>query len=263
MEQAVHPVQVHEGTEIGDVLDNALADLANLDFRKQLLLLLAAPILQQLSAGENDIAAILVDLENLELELPVQEIVRIANRQNIQLGTRQERIDADIDDHAALHAALDNAFDKPAFLAGFKDPIPAPLLLGLGLAEHDHAVVVFQSFQKHFDVVAHLNLGDIFELGGGYDAFGFVADVDENFGGTNFEDPAFDDRSFGEILEGIFVHLRHCGAFITLELLKVEIDLLFLRFDLFHNNPVSGFGLLFNHTSLEDSPLITQKRVAN
>ena len=244
MQQAVHPLQVDERAEVGDVLDDALAHLADLDFRKQLLLLLAPAVLQQFPAGQDDVATILVDLKDLELELLVQKIVRVANRQDIELGAGQERVDADIHDHAAFDAALDDAFDEPAFLTGFKNAIPAALLLGLGLAEDDHAVIVFESFEQHFHVVADMDLGDIPELGGRNDAFGLVADVHEDFRGPDFENLALDDGAFGEILEGILVHLRHGGVFITLELVQIEIYVFLLRFDVFHNQPVRCYGLL-------------------
>ena len=166
MQQAIHPLQIDERAKVGDVLDDALANLADLDFRKQFLLLFAPAVLQQLPAGQDDIATILVDLKDLELELLVQEIVRVANRQDIELGAGQKRVDADIHDHAAFDAALDDTFDEPAFLAGFKDAIPAALLLRLGLAENDHAVIILESFEKDFHVVTDMDLGDIPELGG-------------------------------------------------------------------------------------------------
>src|SRR5208282_5304586 len=56
MQQSVDTSQVDEGTEVGDVLDRSLSDLADLDFLEELLLLLFAGDLDQLAAADHDIA---------------------------------------------------------------------------------------------------------------------------------------------------------------------------------------------------------------
>ena len=68
VQQAVDAAQVDEGAELGDVLDDALADLARLDLGEQLLLHLLALVFEQLAAADDDVAAGLVDLEDLALD---------------------------------------------------------------------------------------------------------------------------------------------------------------------------------------------------
>src|SRR5262249_9899378 len=61
VQQAVHAAEIDEGAELGDVLDDAAADLAGLDFGEQLLAQLLALVLEQLPAADDDVAAGLVD----------------------------------------------------------------------------------------------------------------------------------------------------------------------------------------------------------
>src|SRR5262249_44783893 len=67
MQQAVDDAQVNEGPELGDVLDNALANLPRLDFGEEFLFHLLALVLDQLATANDDIAAGLVDLEDFAL----------------------------------------------------------------------------------------------------------------------------------------------------------------------------------------------------
>ena len=68
VQQAVDAAEVDERAEVGDVLDDALADLARLDLGEQLLLQLVALVFDQLAAADDDVAARLVDLEDLALD---------------------------------------------------------------------------------------------------------------------------------------------------------------------------------------------------
>ena len=81
--------------------------------------------------------------------------------------------------------------------------------------EDDHALVVFQALQQDFHFVADFDVVEVVELGDGDDAFGFIADVDEHFTGTDFEDMALDDGAFAEVLHGPrdeFLHSSHNGV---------------------------------------------------
>ena len=69
VQQAVDAAQVDEGAEVGDVLDGALADLADVDLLEQLLLLRLARDLDQLAAADDDVAPALVDLEDHALDV--------------------------------------------------------------------------------------------------------------------------------------------------------------------------------------------------
>ena len=67
VEQAVDAVEVNERAEIGDILDGALADVARGHFGEQLGALVIALLFDQLAPGEDDVLALLVDLDDFEL----------------------------------------------------------------------------------------------------------------------------------------------------------------------------------------------------
>ena len=76
VEQAVHAVEVDERAEIGDVLDRALADVAGHHLGEQLGAAFGALLLDELAAGEHDVLALLVDLDDLELVGVADELLR-------------------------------------------------------------------------------------------------------------------------------------------------------------------------------------------
>src|SRR5581483_4818712 len=85
VQQAVDATKIHEGTELGDVLDDALADLARLDLGEQLLLHLLTLIFQQLAARDDDVAAGLVDFENLALDGAIDVVGNVRRPADIDL----------------------------------------------------------------------------------------------------------------------------------------------------------------------------------
>jgi len=66
VKEAVHAVEIDERAEIGDILDDALADLPRLDALEQIAPLLVALFLYQLAPGKNDVLPVEVDLETLK-----------------------------------------------------------------------------------------------------------------------------------------------------------------------------------------------------
>ena len=91
------------------------------------------------------------------------------------------------------------------------DLLPVLAVEGLLTREDDHALVVFEAFEQHVDLVAHVNVVEVVELAVGDDPLGLVADVDEDFARANFEDVAFDDGTLTEILHGFVDEVLHGG----------------------------------------------------
>src|SRR6266568_3071282 len=112
MEQAVDAAQVDEGAVVGEVLHHALQDGALLQVLERLLLQLLALLLEEHAAREDDVAALLVELDDLELELLADELVEVPHRADVDLRPGQERLHADVDGEAALHAPDDDALDE-------------------------------------------------------------------------------------------------------------------------------------------------------
>ena len=70
------PFEVDERAEIGDVLDRALADVAGHHLGEQLGAFVVAFLLDQFAAGEDDVLAFLVDLDDLEFVGVADELRR-------------------------------------------------------------------------------------------------------------------------------------------------------------------------------------------
>ncbi len=176
------------------------------------LALFAALLLDELAAGKDDVFAVVVDLDDLEIVDVADELVEILGRGDVDLAAGQERLDADVDHEAALDDALDLAFDQAAAVEDADDLLPVLAVQGALAREDDHALVVFEAFEENVDFVADFEGVRIIELGDGDDAFGFVADVHEDFPGADLQDVAFDNGAFAEVLHGLgdqFLHSNH------------------------------------------------------
>ena len=103
-----------------------------------------------------------------------------------------------------LTTALTLPLMRPLVLEDLDDLVPVLVVGGLLLGEDDHALVVFEALEEHFDFVADLEVFDVIEFAQGDDALGFVADVHEDFARADFEDASFDDAALFELAGLIF-----------------------------------------------------------
>ena len=112
VQQAVDAAEVDERAEVGDVLDRALADLADLDLVEELLLQLLALIsisLRRLTTMLRRLSSILRIMHSIVLADVVADVGRAAD---VDLAGGQEDVDADVDQQAALDLAGDLARDR-------------------------------------------------------------------------------------------------------------------------------------------------------
>src|ERR1035441_10572795 len=115
VEQAVDAVEVDEGAEVGDILDGAFADVARSHFREQFLAALGAFLLDQFAARQDDVLALLVDLDDLEVVSVPHVLGEVLGGKNVNLRGGQKGFDADVDDQAAFDDGFDFAGDGAAF----------------------------------------------------------------------------------------------------------------------------------------------------
>src|ERR1044071_1369333 len=94
VEQAVDAAEIDECTEVGDVLDDALPHLVLLELLHELLALAGPLVLEDDTTRDDDIAATLVQLDDLELELLAEQLVDVRDAAERDLRTREERVDA-------------------------------------------------------------------------------------------------------------------------------------------------------------------------
>lgn len=200
MEQAVDAAEVYERTVIGDVLDDAVDDLAFGQVLDQARTLFGAGFFENGAARDDDVAAATVHLQDLERLRHVHQRLHVANRTDIDLRTGQEGNGAvEVDGEAALDAAEDHAFDALAFAEFVFKLVPGGFAAGAVAAEHRFAVGVFDTVDIDFDFIADrqaVRLAGHGEFAQGHAAFALQADVDDGLVAFDGSDGALDDAAF-------------------------------------------------------------------
>ena len=213
VEEPVDAAEVDEGAVIGDVLDHALHDLAVLEHFQGLGLLLLHRFFQNGLAGKDDVAALLVDLDDAHFELFAAQAVQIAHRPQVDLRSGQERAHADVDRQAALDALDDPSFDRGALAIGALDLVPDLHPLGLFPRKDDVAFGILRLLQKHIHGIADLDADPallIGELCDRNNPFGFETDIDDHAAAGNRDDLAANHFSLGKALRSSFVGRQKC-----------------------------------------------------
>src|SRR5690606_24234019 len=127
VQQAVDAAEVYERTVVGDVLDHAVDHLALFELLDDLGTLLGAALLEDGPARDDDVAATLVHLQDLEGLRDVHQRADVADRTDVDLRARQEGHGTfEVDGEAALDLVEDDALDA--------------LVLGVQLFELDPAL---------------------------------------------------------------------------------------------------------------------------
>ena len=170
VEQAVHAAEVDEGAEVGDIFNGAGDFVAGFDGFEEALALFGAFRFDDFAAGEDDVFAIVVDLDDLEFVNIADVSVEFLWWDDVDLGAGQECFDADVDGQAAFDHGFDLAFDQSAFVEDFDDLVPVLFVGGFFLGDDDHAFVILEFLEEDFDFIADLDVF-VFEFGRRDDAF--------------------------------------------------------------------------------------------
>src|SRR5215471_9077450 len=212
VQQAVDAAEIDEGAVVGDVLHHAIDDLALLEVLHQLLALLGAGLLEHGAAGDDDVAAAAIHLQDLERLRHVHERRDVADRPDVDLAARQER-DRAIEVHreAALDLVEDDALDLLVALERLLELAPALLAARLVARQHGFAERILDPLEIDLDGVANFQLGlasGASELADRDAALGLEADVDDGHVFFDCHDGALDDGPFVQIplSERLFEH---------------------------------------------------------
>ena len=200
VQQAVDATEVHEGAIVGDVLDDAVDDLAFAEVGDEFVALLGAAFLENGSARDNDVAAPLVHLEDVEgLDL-VHQRAGIAHGADVDLAAGKEGHGAvEVDGEAALDASEDHAGDALLVFVGALEARPGFLAAGLVAREDGFTHRVLDAVEEHFHRVTDL---DARCLSGECEflecdlAFGLQTDVDDRVFLFNADHAAGNDVAF-------------------------------------------------------------------
>src|SRR5580704_4468354 len=206
VQQAVDAAEVDERAVIGDVLDDAVDDLALFEVLHQFLALLGAGLFQHGAARHHDVAAAAIHLQDLERLRIVHQRCDVADRADVDLRARQEGDRAvEVDGEAALDLVEDDAVHLLVIVEGLFQLAPAFLAARLVARQHGFAERILDAVEKHLDHVAHLEFA--FFAGPGefaqrHTALGLQADVDDGHVLLDRNNGALDDGAFLQIAAG-------------------------------------------------------------
>ena len=210
VQQAVQPAQVDEGAEIGDVLDDAGPHLAHQQFLDQGFALLSALGLQDHAPRYNDVAASLVQLDDLEVVDVANQVLDVGHPAQGDLRARQEGVHAhEIHGHAALDLAHQLALDRRPALVGFADLLPDPQEVGLLLRQDHHPVVVLEALEQNLDLVSRLKGFAVPELLSRDRALALEAEFEDDGGVRYPHHPRLHDLAFAHLLNPGLEVLEH------------------------------------------------------
>ena len=214
--QTVHATQVHECTEVDDGGDNALADLTLLQLVEEGGADCGLGLFQVCTARQNNVVAVLVQLDNLSFELLADVGSEVADTAHLDEGCGQEAAQTDVEDEAALDN-LDNGTGNRLFLGlQLLDGAPCALVLRTLLGQDQATFLVLLGEDECLNLGAELdNLRGVDvvldgQLAGGNDAFGLVTDVEQNLIVVDLDDLAGDEIAVVEDLDGLVDSLEEC-----------------------------------------------------
>ena len=211
VEQTIDTTEVDERAEVGDVLDDTLADLTDFQFGHEVLAVFLALLLDEGPAADDDIASGFVDLEDFALHDSADVIADVVGSTDIDLASRQEDVHTDIDQQTTLDLAGDRTGDDLALLDRSHHLFPLDDLFGFSLAQNDHVpsffedILVFDLFDQNLDHLADLRrLFAFFPLVLWDRAFALESNVDDDELFIDFNNLAFDDLVYVELFVGVF-----------------------------------------------------------
>lgn len=207
--EAVHATQVDERTEVDDRRDDTLADLTLVQVVQERGARLRLRLLEQRAAAQDDVVAVLVELEDLRFDLLAEVRREVADAAQLDERSREEATEADVDDESTLDDLDDRTGDDAVVLLDLLDVSPGTLVLCALLGEDQTAFLVLLLENEGLDQIADSDdlVGvDVVldrELTRGDDTLGLVADIEEDLIAVDLDDRAFDDVAVVEELQGL------------------------------------------------------------
>jgi hypothetical protein len=162
------------------------------------------------AAAHHDVAAALVELDDLEVVRLAEQLVDVRHAAQRDLRAREERVDAhEVDHHAALDLLGQRARHGLVGLVGDADALPHPHEVRLLLAEHHGPFLVLQVLEQDLDLVARLEVGHVLELLERDRPFGLEPDVEDHEVVADLQDLGLDNLTLLDRREGAVVHVHH------------------------------------------------------
>ncbi len=199
VQQAVNTPEINEGAVIGKILDHARNDRTFLEILQQGFLLGAVFGFHDRAAGQHDVIALLIDLDDLEFQIAAFQVSGVSHGAHVHEGTRQEGAQgADGHGEAAAHLAGQASHHGFVLFVGHFQVGPGLEPLCLVAGQQGGAQTVFQQLQGAFDDIAYVDLDltiGVQELPFGHDTLGFQPGVDHHDVGTDVDNGPLDDTA--------------------------------------------------------------------
>ncbi len=173
------------------------------------LALLGLLFLEVGAAGEHDVVAVAVELDDLGLDLLTDVRVEVAHPAQLDERSREEAAQADVDYQTALDHFDHRATHRAALVGDLLDAVPGTLVLSPLLGEDEPALFVLLVEDKSLDPLTdldHLARVDVVadrQFLGGDDPLGLVADVEHRSIAVHGHHSALDDVAFLELEHGV------------------------------------------------------------
>ena len=152
-------------------------------------------LVEDFLAADDDVAALLVELDDADFNLLAEIAVEVADGANLKLRAGQECLEADIDSEATLDAADDGACDRRFVVGSFFDCVPDAQALGPLVADQVAAFGLL-ALDDHVDDVAGLELdgsGVVLNLLERHQPLGLQSNIDDQVLFSLLDDGAGDD----------------------------------------------------------------------
>src|SRR5277367_241767 len=125
MQQAIDAAHVNERTILGEILDDAGKDAALFEMLERLVALFSLLFFQKLLTRNDDVAALLIELDDGDFHGLALHAIQIADGTEVNLGTGQKCARAlNVDGQSTFDALHDNAFDRLLLVVRAFDFIP-------------------------------------------------------------------------------------------------------------------------------------------
>ncbi|KPW29715.1 hypothetical protein ALO95_05579 [Pseudomonas syringae pv. antirrhini] len=184
VQQAIDATQIDECAVIGEVLDDTFDLLTFLQGLEQSFALGTVLGFQDTATGNDNVVALLVQLDDLELELFAFQVSRVTHRADVNQRTRQERTDAvNVDSEAAFNLTVDNALDHFFSCESRFQNDPALGTLGFFAGQLGFAKAIFDRVQRNVNFITDLDgqlASVVVELLQRDEAFRFQTGVNRN-----------------------------------------------------------------------------------
>ena len=182
VDESVNTTEVNEYTIRCDILNSTLENLTLLKLRDDLLALSLELCLDECLVRNNNIAELLIDLNNLELHCLAYEYVVVTYWVYVNLAAWKECLDAEyVNDHTTLSAALDVTLNDLLIIKSSVNTLPRLAEASLLVRKDQLTLLVFLILYVNLYNVTDLKIWVVAELACCDDTIALVTDVNNNF----------------------------------------------------------------------------------